>query len=190
MNYVLRLLTVALVATFISGCGTILATFEADTIEEDPGERTVAEQVLDESIETKAIVNIRAADDAFDEASFIVVSFNGYVLLAGEVQTEALKVQAAEVLRRIEGVRRIYNELQVGPNSDGETEANDIWITTKVKAELLTASNTPSTRVKVTTENSVVYLMGLLTPEEAERVAKEAAGVTGVKRVVQLFELI
>ncbi len=181
---------IAVLTVLLTGCGSILATFETDTIEEDPGERSIAQQVLDESIETKSVVNIRAADKAFDNGSFAVVSYNGYVLIAGEVGSLDLKNKASEVLRKIEGVRRIYNELEVGPNSNTETEANDAWLTTKVKSALLTTSNTPSTRVKVVTENSVVYLMGLLTPEEADRVAKTASEISGIKRVVRLFELI
>lgn len=179
-----------LLSLSLSGCGSLLATFQSDAIEEDPGERSLAQQVLDESIETKSIVNIRAADDAFDELSFLVVSYNGYVVIVGEVPNQQLKDTAANVVRKIEGVRRIYNELEIGPESDGETKANDVWLTTRVKTALLTARDVPSLRVKVVTENSVVYLMGLLTPEEADRTADEAAAVKGVKRVVRLFELI
>lgn len=80
--------------------------------------------------------------------------------------------------------------MEIGRPSDVKTEASDVWITAQVKSVLFFDSNTPSLRVKVVTENSVVYLLGLITPEEAERVATEAAGVKGVKRVVQLFELI
>ena len=169
MNDCFRVTALLTLLVSLAGCGTVLATFEADKIEEDPGERTVAQQVLDESIETKAVVNIRAHDDAFDKAKFLVVAYNGYVLICGEVPTGTLIDEASNVVRNIDGVRRIYNELVVAPNSTTETDANDIWLTTKVKTALLTHSNTPSMRVKVVTENGVVYLMGLLTPEEAER---------------------
>ena len=174
----------------LAGCGSVLATFESNSIEEEPGERSLAEQVLDESIETKAVVNIRAANDAFDDLGFLVVSYNGYVLIAGEVPTQDLKDEASNVVRDIEGVRRIYNELVIGPKSTSGTEANDVWLTTKVKTALLADSEVPSLRVKVVTENGVVYLMGLLATEEANRTAAAAAGVDGVKRVVRLFELI
>jgi osmotically-inducible protein OsmY len=70
------------------------------------------------------------------------------------------------------------------------TRSHDTWITTKVKSKLLASSDTPGTRVKVVTENSVVYLMGLLTEEEADRVSLEAGEVNSARRVVQLFELI
>ena len=176
--------------TYLTGCGSILATFESNSIEDEPGERSLAEQVLDESIETKAIVNIRAANAAFDDLGFLVVSYNGYVLIAGEVPNQGLKDEASAVVREIEGVRRIYNELVIGPKSTSGTEANDAWLTTKIKTALLTDSEVPSLRVKVVTENSVVYLMGLLSTEEANRTAAAAADVDGVTRVVRLFELI
>ncbi len=190
MKRVSHRLFIILSLACLAGCGSVLATFESNSIEEEPGERSLAEQVLDESIETKAVVNIRAANDAFDDLGFLVVSYNGYVLIAGEVPTQDLKDEASNVVREIEGVRRIYNELVIGPKSTSGTEANDVWLTTKVKTALLTDSEVPSLRVKVVTENGVVYLMGLLATEEANRTAAAAADVDGVKRVVRLVELI
>ena len=190
MSSVYKRIFMILCLTYLTGCGSILATFESNSIEDEPGERSLAEQVLDESIETKAIVNIRAANAAFDDLGFLVVSYNGYVLIAGEVPNQGLKDEASAVLREIEGVRRIYNELVIGPKSTSGTEANDVWLTTKIKTALLTDSEVPSLRVKVVTENSVVYLMGLLSTEEANRTAAAAADVDGVTRVVRLFELI
>ena len=190
MSSVYKRIFMILSLTYLTGCGSILATFESNSIEDEPGERSLAEQVLDESIETKAIVNIRAANAAFDDLGFLVVSYNGYVLIAGEVPNQGLKDEASAVVREIEGVRRIYNELVIGPKSTSGTEANDVWLTTKIKTALLADSEVPSLRVKVVTENSVVYLMGLLSTEEANRTAAAAADVDGVTRVVRLFELI
>ena len=174
----------------LSGCGSIISSAGAGPIEEDPGERTFGQQLTDESIETKAKVNINASDEGYDDAHLSIVSFNGFVLLAGQVPSEALKTLATDVVREIEGVRRIYNELEIGPATSLGTRSHDTWITTKVKSKLLASSDTPGARVKVVTENSVVYLMGLLTKEEADRVSLEAGEVSGAERVVQLFELI
>jgi osmotically-inducible protein OsmY len=174
----------------ISGCGSIMSSAGAGPIEEDPGERTFGQQMTDESIETKAKVNINAADEGYGGAHLSVVSFNGFVLLVGQVPSEELKTLATDVVRKIEDVRRIYNELEVGEATGSGARTNDTWITTQVKSKLLASSDTPGRRVKVVTENSVVYLMGLLTEAEAERVALEAAEVGSVERVVQLFELI
>ena len=174
----------------LSGCGSIMSSAGAGPIKEDPGERTFGQQMTDESIETKAHVNIKAADEGYDDAHMSIVSFNGFVLLAGQVPSEALKTLATDVVRKIEDVRRIYNELEVGSATGMGTRSLDTWITTQVKARLLANSDTPGTRVKVVTENRVVYLMGLLTKEEADRVSLEAAEVSSAERVVQLFELI
>jgi osmotically-inducible protein OsmY len=173
----------------LTGCGSFLATMQADTIEDDPGERTVGQLIEDDNIETKAVVNIHAADDGFDDAHIVVVSFNGYVLLAGQVTDERLKAMASDVLRKIHGVRRIYNELEIASPSSGMTRTSDTWITTKVKSWLLGSTRIEGTRVKVVTENGVVYLMGLATREEADRIAAKAASIGGVQRVVRLFEL-
>ena len=174
----------------LSGCGSVMSSAGAGPIEEDPGERTFGQQLTDESIETKAKVNINTSDEGYDDAHLTIVSFNGFVLLAGQVPSEAHKTLATDVVRKIEDVRRIYNELEVGSATGIGARSHDTWITTQVKSKLLASSDTPGTRVKVVTENSVVYLMGLLTEEEADRVSLETAEVRGAERVVQLFELI
>lgn len=174
----------------LAACGGLMAKMDMDTIEEEPGERTLGRMIEDSNIETKATVNIHAADEAFHDAHLVVVSYNGYVLLAGQVNSEALKAKATEVVRKIRGVRRIYNELEIAAPSSAMTRTSDAWITTKVKSWLLGDSDIEGTRVKVVTENGVVYLMGLATPAEAARISDRAAGISGVQRVVRLFELI
>ncbi len=174
----------------LTGCGSMLAAVEADSIEDQPDERNMAQRLEDESIEVKAIVNIHAANTAFDDAHLIAVSYNGFVLLAGQVGTAELKAQAADEVRKIRGVRRIYNEIDVKAPTGALVRTSDAWITTKIKSWLLTNMDTPGMRTKVVTENSVVYLMGLVSKEEARRIADVAASVSGVTRVVQLFETI
>jgi osmotically-inducible protein OsmY len=179
-----------LLALSLNGCGSMLATMESNTLEEDPGERTLGQQIEDETIETKAVVNLAAANEAFDSCHVVAVSYNGYVLLAGQVHTAELKAEATAVVREIRNVRRIYNELEVASPSSTMTRSSDTWITTKVKSYLLGRSSTEGNRVKVVTENGVVYLMGLATKEEADRVVEVASGISGVQRVVRIFELI
>ena len=185
-----KLLGTLLLIPVLSGCGSFLASVESNPIKDDPGERTLAQQLEDETIETKSVVNIHAADDRFDGAHLTVVSYNGFVLIAGQVSSEELKAKATNVVREVRDVRRIYNELEVAAPTSAMTRTSDTWITTKVKSWLLGSPDTPGLRVKVLTENGVVYLMGLVTTEEADRVADVAADMSGVQRVVRLFELI
>jgi osmotically-inducible protein OsmY len=174
----------------LGGCGSMLATMDMNTIEEDEGERTLGRMIEDENIETKALVNIHDANEAFDGTNIKIVSYNGYVLIAGQVANQALKDQATRVVKEVRGVRRIYNELEIAAPSSAMTRTSDTWITTKVKSYLLGSFDIEGTRVKVVTEDGVVYLMGLATPAEAERVAAEAADIGGVQKVVKLFELL
>jgi osmotically-inducible protein OsmY len=173
-----------------SGCSSLLAKMDAQPVVDTPEERTLGRMVEDEVIENKAVINIHAANDAFDDAHLVVVSYNGYVLLAGQVGSETLKQQATEVVRRIHGVRRIYNEMEIAAPSSAITRTSDTWITAKVKSWLLANGDIEGTRVKVITENGVVYLMGLATRDEVERISDTAAGLSGVQRVVRLFELV
>ena len=167
-----------------------MVAMDSNPIQDPPGKRTVAQRMADESIELKAVVNMHAADEGFKGSHLVAVSFNGYVLLAGQVPNEALKQKAAEVVRDIRHVRRIYNELEVSAPTASLVRTNDAWITAKIKTGLLAGSDTPGLRTKVVTEDGVVYLMGMVTREEADRLARAAADFTGVRRVVRLFELI
>jgi osmotically-inducible protein OsmY len=187
----MKLLSSALFLTLtLSGCGSFLAAVDAGPIEDDPGERTTGARVEDEAIETKGKVNISAADERFDDAHFTVVSYNGYVLIAGQVPDQELKDKASEVIREIRGVRRIYNELEIAGNSSALVRSSDTWLTTKVKTSLLSADDIEGNRVKVVTENGVVYLMGMVSRAEAERIVDVSRSTGGVQKVVQIFEII
>lgn len=182
------LLTCALLA--LCGCGSILSSMNVGTIKDEPGERTLAQVIEDDHIETKAVVNLHAENEAYADTHLVVVSYNSYVLLAGQVTDAALKSGATDVVRKTKGVRRIYNELEIGPPTSALSRTSDAWITTKIKSVLLSRDKIPGSRVKIVTENGVVYLMGLVTKDQAELISEEAATVSGVKRVVRLFELL
>ena len=178
------------VSLLVSGCGPFLVAIDSKAIEDNPGKRTFYQRLADASIETKAIVNLHAQDERFDAAHLVIQSYNGTVLVAGQVADAALRQVANEVIRDIRDVRRIYNELAVAAPSSAMTRASDKWIASKVKAALLAGRRTPGRRTKVVAENGVVYLLGLVTAEEADRIATEASAVSGVQRVVRLFEVI
>lgn len=189
-NGLFQVSAVFLSVALLQGCGSMLAAIDSNAIVDDPGERSFYQRLADETIETKAIVNLHAADDGYDQAHLVVQSYNGFVLVAGQVPNEDLRQKTNSVLREIRDVRRIYNELEVAASSSAMTRASDAWISSKVKTFLLTGRDTPGLRVKVVTEDGVVYLLGLVTQEEADRIAAQAADVSGVQRVVRLFELI
>jgi osmotically-inducible protein OsmY len=118
----------------------------------------------------------------------IVASKNGRVLLAGQVPSPALKDEAVNTLRSIEGVKNVFNQITVsGPTSD-LVRSSDSWITAKIKSQLVLAKEIPANQIKVITENGVVYLMGTIPPEAQEKAVDVARQVVGVQKVVKLFE--
>jgi osmotically-inducible protein OsmY len=87
-------------------------------------------------------------------------------------------------------VRKVYNELTLAGKTSLLSRTNDRWLTTKVKSAFSTAELSDATRIKVVTENGVVYLMGLLTRAEADAAANIARKIQGVQKVVKVFEYI
>lgn len=151
--------------------------------------RTVGAQADDEAIELKIGNNIGTGYG--DRVHVNATSYNGIVLLTGEVPTQDLVGTIAEMARTTAKVRRVHNELVVGPISDLSARSNDTYITSKVKTRFVEASKTFSpTHVKVVTERQVVYLMGLVRRSEGDAAGQIAATTSGVTRVVKLFEYI
>ncbi|MBX6319711.1 BON domain-containing protein [Pigmentiphaga sp.] len=150
--------------------------------------RTVGIQVEDKNIELKAANRLSGR---YGEKGHINVnSYNRKVLLTGEVPDEAAKRDAEEQVRGVENVRAIVNELQIGMPTSLATRSNDLFIEGKIKASLVDAKDLFANSFRIVVENGVAYLMGRVTEREGKRGAEIAAGVSGVKKVVKVFDYI
>jgi osmotically-inducible protein OsmY len=175
----------------ISGCNSVINASREAPIDDDRGTRTFGSKIDDSLIETKVAVNIAKASPDLDNNSHIVVtSFNGIVLLAGQTPRADLKQLAEQTASQVQKVKKVNNELQVIAPSSMLARSNDAWLTSKIKTEMLTDSAIPGSRIKVVTENGIVYLLGLLTQAEATRATNLVQGVSGVQKIVKLFEYI
>lgn len=175
----------------VSGCSSVINASREAPIDDDRGTRTFGSKIDDSLIETKAAVNIAKASPDLDNNSHIVVtSFNGIVLLAGQTPRADLKQLAEQTAAQVQKVKKVNNELQVIAPSSMLARSNDAWLTSKIKTEMLTDSAIPGSRIKVVTENGIVYLLGLLTQAEANRATNLVQGVSGVQKIVKLFEYI
>ncbi|AHZ71599.1 transport-associated protein [Pseudomonas mandelii JR-1] len=175
----------------ISGCTSVVKASREAPIEDDRGTRTFGSKIDDSLIDTKVGVNVAKADPALDNDSHIVVtSFNGVVLLAGQTPTAELKAKAEQAAAAVQRVKKVHNELQVLPPSGFLARQNDTWLTSKIKTQMLTDPNIPGSRIKVVTENGIVYLLGLLTKQEAAQATNLVQSVSGVQKIVKLFEYI
>lgn len=151
--------------------------------------RTSGIYIEDQAIELKArrmiIDNIGSAN-----INVSVTSFNLNVLLTGEAISEEIRAKAERAALSVENVKSVTNELAISEKSGLGTSASDTFITSKVKGNMVKDKRFPANYVKVVTENSIVYLMGMVTREEAEAAVEIARSVSGVEKVVKVFEYI
>ena len=123
--------------------------------------------------------------------SISITAFNRRVLLSGQADTAQTRQKAEEIIRtRVPNIKDIFNEVEVVGAADFVTRTKDTSLTARVKAGLVRERNTSANAIKVVTERSTVYLLGVVTNDEAERAAIISSRVSGVTRVVTLFEYI
>jgi osmotically-inducible protein OsmY len=172
----------------LSGCfGLIVGAGVAGAVS-TVDRRTLGAQTEDKSINVKA--ELKMNDVAMGAGHINVTSFNRRVLLTGEVRDQSMKDQAEREVRAIENVVAVINELDISGASSYTSRSSDALITTKVKTSLVDMKTVSAISFKVTTERGVVYLMGLVTQREGNIAADVAKGVSGVTRVVKIFEYI
>ena len=148
--------------------------------------RTSGFYVEDESIELKAVKKMET--NLGEHAHVNVTSYNRNILLTGEAPDAAAKAKAEALIKEIENVRNITNEITLGPKSSLSSRSNDTYLTSKVKTKFITENKFPANYVKVVTENSVVYLLGIVTKAEADAATEIASNTDGVAKVVKVFE--
>ena len=149
--------------------------------------------LLDERIELSIGSKIKDQYDLYQKTHVNVTSYNGMVLLTGEALNESLRNRVAEIARTTAGVKKVHNFIDIGPHSTFSTRTNDTVISSKVKSAISEVKHIPgfdATRIKVVTEKGVVYLMGLVHPNEANIAAEMARREPGVRKVVTVFEIL
>ena len=150
--------------------------------------RTTGAQVDDQTIELRASNAITAAIGTRGNVS--ATSYNRVVLLTGQVPTDADRTQVEAAVTKVENVRAVVNEVSVGPNSSLAQQSTDTLTTGQVKAAFVNAKELQMASIKVVTERGVVYLMGRLTETESNIATQVARSVSGVQKVVKVFEII
>jgi len=186
----ITLLLITCAAVALEGCaaGVAAGAGTAAVIAHD--RRTTGTFIDDQSIEMKFFNAYRADQELSGQSHISATSFNNIVLLTGEVPSETLRERATRLAQGIEKVREVHNETTLAAPSSALSRSGDAWITSKVKTALLNKDASMATRTKVVTERGTVFLMGILTREEAETVTQIARRVGGVQRVVKIFEYV
>jgi len=185
------LLSLTLCASLLmSGCAEVINAATSKPIEMKANERTMGAKLNDNEIETAAKVNIKKADPELEHAHINIDSFNGIVLLTGQVPSDELRNLVADTVYKLNPVREIHNELVVSDPTGFAVRSQDTWISTKIKAQLLADSETQSRRIHFITENQTVFLMGIVTRAEADRIVNMVSHTADVQKVVKVFEYI
>jgi osmotically-inducible protein OsmY len=178
----------AALASSLSGCIAVMAGSAVMGAVATADRRTLGAQTEDKGIAVKG--DVRVAKVVGDAGHVNVTSYNRRVLLTGEVRDEEMKAAVEREVKGIDNVVSVDNELEIAGPSSYTSRSSDALITTKIKASLVDKKTVSAVSFKVVTERGNVYLMGIVTPREGNIASQVAQGVSGVQRVVKIFEYI
>lgn len=184
----LAILLLLALSPLLQGCAPLIVGAAATGVMVAQDRRTVGTITEDEGIELRANSRIR---ERFKDGMHVnVTCFNRIALLTGEVPNAEARADVERIARSVENVRGVHNETTVAGVSSFAVRSNDALITTKVKTRFLDAQKFNALHVKVVTENSVVYLMGMARQREADDATEIARTTSGVQKVVRVFEYL
>ncbi|CAI0918461.1 Osmotically-inducible protein Y precursor [Serratia quinivorans] len=178
-------------ALLLQGCiaGVVVGSAAVATkTATDP--RSVGTQVDDGTLEARVENALSKDQQLKKEARVVATAYQGKVLLTGQAPNTDLAARAKQIAMGVEGTTEVYNEVRQGTPVSLSTASSDTWITTKVRSQLLASDAVKSSNVKVTTENGEVFLLGLVTQQEAQSAAQTASQVGGVKHVTTAFTYV
>ena len=174
----------------LNGCAvaTVVAVTAGATMIAD--RRSFSKQIDDQSIEFIADKELNKQEALTKNTNLHVVSMNGIVLIVGQAPNTYLRDLAIKTIQDVPNIVTIYNQIRIGSNTGITTKSTDAWLTSRVKSALLTAPDINAADFKVFTENSEVFLLGLVTEAEANIAVEIARNIDGVSRVFKAFEYI
>jgi osmotically-inducible protein OsmY len=172
----------------LSACAPLIIGGAVTAVALAEDRRSSGSFVDDENIENRALLKVKTRFGG--QVHVNITSYNRHVLISGEAASEAVKLGVEEEVNSVGGIKRIYNELAVGPLAGVIAVSNDSRLTSIVKTRFLEANKFQANHVKVVTEANVVFLMGIVKKSEADAAAQLASTTRGVVRVVRLFEYL
>jgi osmotically-inducible protein OsmY len=188
IHFLGKLAIAALAVLQLSSCAVVAVGGVAAGAAIMADRRTPGVQAIDKGIELEA--NNALAKKFDDNAHINVTSFNQKVLLTGEVKDADIKGEAGAYVKAMKNVRAVFNELIIGPNSSYTSRANDSYLESKIKTQMIFTEQLPSNSMAIVAEGSSIYLMGILTQSEADLAKKIASNTSGVKDVYVYFDII
>jgi len=187
-SLLLKLVIAVITVSQLSSCAVVAVGGVAATATVLADRRTAGVQAIDKGIEWEA--NSALSKRFGDNAHITVTSFNQKALLTGEVKDADIKGEAGAYVKAMKNVRSVFNELRIGPNSSYTSRANDAYLESKIKTQMIFTEKLPSNSMAIVAEGSSVYLLGILTQDEADLAKKITSNTNGVKDVYVYFDII
>ena len=185
-----KLAGILMIISALQGCAiaTVVAVTAGATMVAD--RRTFVKQIDDQSIEFIAHNELNKQKALSDNTNLHIVSMNGTVLVIGQAPNTYLRDLAIKIIHDVPDIITIHNQIRISSTIALTTRSNDIWLTSKVKSAQLANGEVNAKDIKVVTENSEVFLLGLVTKKEADIVVEITRNINGVSRVFKAFEYI
>ncbi|ABP33258.1 BON domain-containing protein [Polynucleobacter asymbioticus] len=188
IQFISKLFIAALLVSQLSACAVVAIGGVTASAAILADRRSPAVQAIDKGIELQA--ENALAKRFGDSAHINVTSFNQKVLLTGEVKDADIKGEAGAYVKAMKNARSVFNELVIGPNSTFSSRANDSYLESSIKTQMIFTDKLPSNSMAIVAEGGSVYLMGILTQNEADLAKKVASNTSGVKDVYAYFDII
>ena len=188
IQFISKLFIAVLLASQLTACAVVAIGGVTATAAIMADRRTPAVQAIDKGIELEA--ENALAKRFGDNAHINVTSFNQKVLLTGEVKDADIKGEAGAYVKAMKNARSVFNELVIGPNSTLSARANDSYLESSIKTQMIFTDKLPSNSMAIVAEGGSVYLMGILTQNEADLAKKVTSNTSGVKDVYAYFDII
>ena len=183
-------LVAIMISLLVSGCGVIVVTTATVLAIDVARDRRGASVYWDDNKTEIRLGNLIRKQKQIQNEHVNITVYNGVALLTGEVPDQRDIDDIIDLVKADEGTSQVINRLELAGKTNMNSRANDGWLTTKVKTAIAGSDFSDSTRIKVVTERANVYLMGLVKPAEAQVAVDAARGVTGVVRVIKVFEYV
>lgn len=190
-----KLLGIILTCLMLQGCGAAVVTglalasfaaYDRDNLESRYKDQQIIYQAYSD-IKLNA-EEVPSNSLAYENSHIVITSFHSNVLIVGQATTEDYKDTVTAIVRETEGTDVVYNQMSIAKSTNHKRQAKDSWTTTTVKSALLANEDVQSAGIKVLTENGTVYLMGGVSPEQADAATDVARRIDGVKKVITLFD--
>lgn len=189
-NKPMKLTALLVILATLQGCAAVAVVAVTTGASMATDRRSIGNQIDDQSIEVAAYNELIKNKSLSENTNLHIISVNGSVLIIGQAPNTFLKDQAIKILHNISEIVRIHDQIRIGNTTSVITQTSDAWLTSRIKTALFSSDKVNGNDIKVITENSEVFLMGLVSKKEANAAVNIARNINGVDRVFKAFEYL